>query len=414
MIRARLSLLAAAVSLAPVLAGAQPFVQTERGPAMEQARGAVLVYDARPGPALQPMAMPPVSQAYLRAQKVPVLPKLGPAPGQPAAPVALPQGWPRYAPTTPAPVPVFATPAPVAANPYLRPVAPQPVWQPQPVAQQRGTQSRRAAPVMERRRAPSGDGRYVDGIYAIKKDYLLSWPENVWRIVSAPARWDRNDWLTAGAIAGVTGALIAVDKNIKNFWQADVRSSGTDDFFDIFEPLGDFDLMLAGSMGSYLVSELFDARREKAASLMLFQAVAIGGALGEGFKHFAGRTRPEGTLAEPNPGATKFNGFDGGDNDSFPSGHAIVGFATATVIAETYAPTNPWVPWVAYPTATLVAMQRINKNRHWASDTVLGAALGHFIARLIVDNNPFLMRNNIALRPMDVKDGRGVTVSMKY
>ena len=43
--------------------------------------------------------------------------------------------------------------------------------------------------------------------------------------------------------------------------------------------------------------------------------------------------------------------------------------------------TRGWVPWVAYPIASLVGWSRVQDDEHWASDVVAGAALGLWTAR---------------------------------
>ena len=258
------------------------------------------------------------------------------------------------------------------------------------------------------------DQQYIDGIYLFNKTYISSWPVNIQKFVTAPSRWDRNDWLLSASVAGSLGILMVLDKRIKNFWQTDLRHSDIDSFLGYAEPFGDTNLILAGSLGTYMVSELLNAKREKGASLMLFQAVTLGSALGEGLKRVSGRTRPSGTNSNPHPNSTDFNGFDSGNNDAFPSGHSIVSFATATVVSETYKDDYAWVPWLAYPSASLVAAHRINDNRHWASDVVFGAILGHLIAKLVVKNNVFWSNKNLSLYPMNLQNGGGVGVSFRY
>jgi membrane-associated phospholipid phosphatase len=93
-------------------------------------------------------------------------------------------------------------------------------------------------------------------------------------------------------------------------------------------------------------------------------------------KPTAGRWRPD----ESN-GETKFEPFSG--HSSFTSGHATQAFAVASVIAMR-AP--GWIiPTAAYGLAFVVACDRINDRRHFASDVVAGAlfatATGRFLVR---------------------------------
>ena len=72
---------------------------------------------------------------------------------------------------------------------------------------------------------------------------------------------------------------------------------------------------------------------------------------------------------------------DGSDHQSFPSGHAAVTFATATVIERHLG----WRKAVlGYAIATYVAMSRIHDNKHYLSDVVFGAAVGTIAGRTVV------------------------------
>ena len=72
---------------------------------------------------------------------------------------------------------------------------------------------------------------------------------------------------------------------------------------------------------------------------------------------------------------------DGSDHQSFPSGHASVTFATATVIERHLG----WRKAVlGYAIASYVAMSRIHDNQHYLSDVVFGAAVGTIAGRTVV------------------------------
>ena len=70
-------------------------------------------------------------------------------------------------------------------------------------------------------------------------------------------------------------------------------------------------------------------------------------------------------------------------NGTFPSGHTIMAFAVATVIAHRYRD-HHWVPWVAYGAATLVGFSRLTQQAHFPSDVFAGAAFGYVISRYVV------------------------------
>jgi membrane-associated phospholipid phosphatase len=61
---------------------------------------------------------------------------------------------------------------------------------------------------------------------------------------------------------------------------------------------------------------------------------------------------------------------------SFPSGHTAASFAFASVIAHRY-PHNFWIKWGAYGLATGVSFARVGGKKHFASDILVGGALGY-------------------------------------
>lgn len=64
---------------------------------------------------------------------------------------------------------------------------------------------------------------------------------------------------------------------------------------------------------------------------------------------------------------------DGGDRDSFPSGHASLAFTGATYLHWRYGP-RFGIP--AYLGAMAIGFQRVDSDRHFTSDVVVGALIG--------------------------------------
>lgn len=95
-----------------------------------------------------------------------------------------------------------------------------------------------------------------------------------------------------------------------------------------------------------------------------------------GLKYATGRYRPNQSPDDHG----RFKPFSG--HVSFPSGHATTAFALAAGLStETAA---AWVPFVAYPAATLTAWSRLHDDQHWLSDVVAGAFIGHWVGRKVV------------------------------
>lgn len=125
------------------------------------------------------------------------------------------------------------------------------------------------------------------------------------------------------------------------------------------------------------------------AGLHAGEAVLASGLVTVAIKTIAGRERPyAANPAEPTD-ADEFQLLRGfhGTNASFPSGHTTVAFAAATAFSAELARTHPeasrWVSPALYTTAAAVGISRLYNNQHWASDAIMGAAVGHLVGRTL-------------------------------
>ena len=127
-------------------------------------------------------------------------------------------------------------------------------------------------------------------------------------------------------------------------------------------------------------------RETAALGLHGLEAILIGSGLAGIIKGTAGRARPYLDVNDP----LNFElgrGFANERYRSFPSGHTVAGFAAAVVVTSE---TSRWWPGsenyiapVMYVGATLIGLSRMYTNFHWASDVVMGAAIGTFAGVLI-------------------------------
>ena len=143
---------------------------------------------------------------------------------------------------------------------------------------------------------------------------------------------------------------------------------------------------LASGLGTVLVGLVvarLDPRRWRRAGAF-FLAVAVAATAGSLLKVAAGRERPsrEGQVAGRE--RTVFHGPAMGLHhascQSFPSGHTLSAFASATTLSAFYPPAAP----VFYSVATATAVNRVVKHQHFLSDVVAGALLGHLLALWIL------------------------------
>jgi membrane-associated phospholipid phosphatase len=141
-------------------------------------------------------------------------------------------------------------------------------------------------------------------------------------------------------------------------------SSTVDDWWAPGKYIGDTPEQIAASIGTYVIGRVFDQPKTAHMGMDLVQAQILTEILVEPLKFATHRERP-----------------DGSNHQSFPSGHAAVTFATATVIER-------HLGWrksaLAYVIASYVATSRLHDNRHYLSDVVFGAAVGSIAGRTVV------------------------------
>ncbi|MEO8413407.1 MAG: phosphatase PAP2 family protein [Ginsengibacter sp.] len=208
-----------------------------------------------------------------------------------------------------------------------------------------------------------------------------------------PFHMTRKDWGNLGKFAIVTGALAFADEPIqkgalrlrKSNPNLDHVSKYITNFGGIYEA---YALAAFGAYGF-----IFKNEKMKTTTLLATQAYIAGAAVESVTKFLSGRTRPsyypEGTEAEPaflgpfSKTATSASGKK--VYSSFPSGHTTVAFAAATVFALEYND-KPLIPIIAYSAATMIGLSRITENKHWATDVLVGAALGFLTGKEVVNN----------------------------
>tara|TARA_R110002072_G_scaffold180835_13_gene336852 strand:- start:434 stop:1423 length:990 start_codon:yes stop_codon:yes gene_type:complete len=244
----------------------------------------------------------------------------------------------------------------------------------------------------------------------LSTDYLLSYPQNAWRIISAPVNFDTNDWLVAGGVAAATGLLMLADKEINDTWRDDIHSGPLDDVLDAMEHFGDSQTVLIAAGAGYVVGELIGTERDKEAALLVAQSFLLSAGLTQGLKMAFRRDRPDDSRDDQ---FSFFSSDSSKTNSSFPSGHATNAFSMAAVLTNVYEPNAPWLGWVLYPIATMTSLARINNERHWASDVVFGGALGYFIGRMVVRYSPFRNNDSISLEPISDGDYNGLRLVHK-
>jgi membrane-associated phospholipid phosphatase len=177
------------------------------------------------------------------------------------------------------------------------------------------------------------------------------------------AKW----WLGFGA---VTAALIATDHHTSTWLE---NSKGQVTWGNNLSNIGAAYTLIPVVAGFYTFGVLGENAKARETAVLGGEALLDSLIVVSILKPIAGRNRPN---AKDDPG----NFFDGGA--SFPSGHAIETWSLASVISYEYGHTK-LVPIIACALAGVVTVSRFAAQQHYASDLVVGGAMGWFIGRYV-------------------------------
>lgn len=215
---------------------------------------------------------------------------------------------------------------------------------------------------------------------------------------------DGNIFWTIG-IAGAIGLTYAYDTDIRNNLQGNTRSRGLDKATDVGELVGNPYLHLGIAALVYGGGIAADSPKWKETGEMMLEALALADGATLLIKEGTGRGRPSVTTHKDD---FKPFGFKN-DYDSFPSMHTASSFAMASVLART----SDSIPVAAlsYSAAAFVGFSRMYQNKHWASDVLLGAAIGELSGRIVTSFHADKKRK-VALLPS--VSGEAVTMNLLY
>ncbi len=178
---------------------------------------------------------------------------------------------------------------------------------------------------------------------------------------------------------GLALAVHPLDDDVNESLRAHQDAAGV--FFAPGKYLGNTAVQVGAALTVYAVGRMGHKSKASHFGMDLLRAQIVTSGLTAGLKYATHRERP-----------------DGSNYQSFPSGHASVTFATATVIERHLG----WRSSVlGYTVASYVAASRLHDNRHWLSDVVFGAAVGAIGGRTVTEHG----RNVWTLAPVPVPGG---------
>ncbi len=224
-------------------------------------------------------------------------------------------------------------------------------------------------------------------------------------IWTSPTRIKGHDLLWIVPFVAATGIAIHYDARAMRQLGSDPNTISTaksiSNWGAIYVPLGTIGIgYLAGV-------ERHDSHLRRTA-ILAGEAVADALILDEGLKYLTNRERPD--VGEGN-GEFWAHGFTGYRNGrSFPSGHAIMAWSFAHVIADEYP--HWWTSLAVYSLAGSVAVTRVVGRQHFPSDVIVGSTFGYLVGGYVYRHHDPQARHAINLSPVVGSGTVGLTLSI--
>ena len=192
-------------------------------------------------------------------------------------------------------------------------------------------------------------------------------------------------WLVGGGVAALAVHPLDDDVNRR------LLGSSISNAFFPGKYIGSTEVQVGAALTTYIVGRKRHQTRVQHIGMDLLEAQLLTEGIVELTKVAVRRERPV------NPDGSQAFGY------SFPSGHAAITFASATVLQQ-------HLGWKAavptYALATYVAASRLHDNRHFLSDVVFGSTVGIIVGRSVTWHG----RNTYTLAPVAVPGGLGAAI----
>lgn len=242
--------------------------------------------------------------------------------------------------------------------------------------------------------------------------YIKSYWYSGLTVLGQPLHYDWKDWTVFAGVATASTLAFVYDDEIYDFVNKNFTNSQSNTISQYTDIFGEELFIVPSIAVTFTVGAVVKDTRLKNMSLAALQSFIYAEVAAAGIKVLTCRERPiDMSLAGADVNSHSWLGpFATFESTSFVSGHSLRAFALATTIAGFY-PEKKWVGAVTYSLATITSLGRVVSKEHWASDVIIGAALGYFIGRGVVKFNEKIGNiSSVEIQPVATNYGLGIAV----
>ena len=193
------------------------------------------------------------------------------------------------------------------------------------------------------------------------------------QILTSPARIGRRDLRWLVPLGTVAGVAIATDSTaMRNVVSTNATFNHSNDSTSGVLR----DVLIGAPVLLFSVGELRKQEQSRDTGLLAGEAMIDAYVTSEAIKYVTLRERPK----QNNAQGSFFSGNAASD-PSFVSGHSIVAWSSAAVLAGEY--TKPWQQIGIYAGASAVSVTRVLAQQHFPSDVLLGSVAGWLIGHYV-------------------------------
>lgn len=186
---------------------------------------------------------------------------------------------------------------------------------------------------------------------------------------SGPARWHKDDFITAGAFMGSSALLLLADEEAARFFTSQGEKV-PEGWHKAGWYMGKPQYNYTFTLGFYAAGLLTKSNKIRRAGVVMITAATTGGVIQTVLKKVTGRARP--ISGEDHMTFMPFSKRE--DFHSFPSGHSILSTTVFYALSKQFK--NPWVKAGFYTAGLITPVSRMWDNAHWITDVFVGTGIG--------------------------------------